>query len=377
MLTRLRRGLSPFLLPFPLVFLLVFPQQRATAQQAESDQVQEVGELQVMTFMRENSDRVSLVLVHNGEVLADQQPNQVLPLASTVKFALALDVARMSAEGLLDLNEQVPLAQLALFHLPGTDGGAHPAWIQSLPQGSQTLTASLLEVARGMTMYSSNANTEYIIRRLGRNRLETLGERFGVNPHTMVYPLVGTMWIHKSLPGPVKDYPSQLRALSDVEYRNLAWAWSDSMAADVSGSLRERFRLVGLAAQRVLSDRLPASSAKAYAGLAGSVNRRENFSEAEQQTSAKLLEFMMESPGNQQNFRHAGMKGGSTGFLLTNCLYATDHDGQQIELVYFLRDLQPLEAAALRTGMNAFELAVVTDENTRKSLAALFKPDND
>jgi len=330
-----------------------------------------------MTFMRENSDRVSLVLVQNGEVLADQQPNQVLPLASTVKFALALDVARTSAEGLLDLNEQVPLAQLALFHLPDTDGGAHPAWIQSLPQGSQTLTASLLEVARGMTMYSSNANTEYIIRRLGRNRLETLGERFGVNPHTMVYPLVGTMWIHKSLPGPVKDYPSQLRALSDVEYRNLAWAWSDSMAADVSGSLRERFRLVGLAAQRVLSDRLPASSAKAYAGLAGSVNRRENFSEAEQQTSAKLLEFMMESPGNQQNFRHAGMKGGSTGFLLTNCLYATDHDGQQIELVYFLRDLQPLEAAALRTGMNAFELAVVTDENTRKSLAALFKPDND
>lgn len=363
---------------FLLLFILIgFQQPNAKAQQTQNAPVPDAEELKLLTFMRENSDRVSLVLVRNGEVVADQQPKQVIPLASTVKFALALDVARMGAEGLWDLTEQVPLEQLERFHLPGTDGGAHTAWIESLPEGSQTPSASLLQVAQGMTMYSSNANTEYIIRRLGRNRIETLAERHGIEPHTTVYPLVGALWIPNSLPGPVKDFPSQLRTLTDMEYRNLAWAWSDSMAADASGSLRERFRLVGLAAQRVLSDRLPASTATAYAALAAKVNRRKDLVEKEQVTVAKLLESMMESPGNQQNFKHAGMKGGSTGFLLTKCLYTTDHDGLQIELVYFLRDLQPLEAAGLRAGMNAFELAVVTDENTRKSLAALFMPDGD
>jgi len=334
-------------------------------------------ELALMTFLREHSDLVSLVLVHNATVIADQQPGQEWPLASTVKMLLALEVIRMGAQGQLDLEEQIPLSDLKRFHLPGTDGGAHDAWLKSLPEEQRLGRVLLLDVARGMTMFSSNANTEYLIRRLGRNRAESLGERYGIAPHTPLYPLVGMLWIPNSLPGPVKDHPGQLRNLSDQQYRDLAWSWSDSLAADSTGRLRSRFRLAGLAVQRVFSDRLPASTAQAYAELAGSLNRRENLNKAEQNTLAYLLEYLMESPGNQANFRHAGMKGGSSGFLLTKCLYATEHDGQQIELVYFLNNLQPLEVAALRQGMNAFELAVLTDKAVREQLVELFPPDGD
>ncbi|MFP3471532.1 hypothetical protein R0J90_15940, partial [Micrococcus sp. SIMBA_144] len=52
------------------------------------------------------------------------------------------------------------------------------------------------------------------------------------------------------------------------------------------------------------------------------------------------MEGIMENPNNQDWLKHAGQKGGSTEFLVTNAAYATDKDGNSTEVAIFTNELE-------------------------------------
>lgn len=81
----------------------------------------------------------------------------------------------------------------------------------------------------------------------------------------------------------------------------------------------------------------------------------------------------MDNPTNQSWLKHSGMKGGSTAFVLTKALYATDKAGNHTALAYFLSDLSLMEVLRLQMRMNAFELALRQDAAFRKKLEAALK----
>ncbi len=62
----------------------------------------------------------------------------------------------------------------------------------------------------------------------------------------------------------------------------------------------------------------------------------------------------MENHANKTWLTHAGMKGGSTIFVLTKALYATLKDGTKIEMAYFFNDLTGDENQRLQKWMNHF-----------------------
>ncbi len=339
--------------------------------------------MSVQEFMEQYPDRVSLFLQVEDEAYADQKPNQVLPLASTIKMLLVADAMQMLSRGELDKDLKIPLESLERFHLPGTDGGAHMAWLAGLEQEASAVPelVDFPQLFRGILMYSSNANTEFLIRLMGRERMETLAERWEVDLSTAPYPFVGSILIPQYLQDneqvPQKDLPSALRALSADGYADLAWAMSDSLAMDEQSAIKENFKLSGLAAQKVWSERLVGSSARQWADLAFRFNRRSALSPYEQENLIKTHEFIMQSPGNQRLYQHAGLKGGSTGFLLSQCAYATTLEGERIELVYFLFNLNPLEVRLLSQKLNDFDAAILSDASAREELAKLFPPDNE
>ena len=74
------------------------------------------------------------------------------------------------------------------------------------------------------------------------------------------------------------------------------------------------------------------------------------------------------NPANRQWLAHAGMKGGSTAFVLTKALYATDKNGNQTELAYFFNNLEPEENVSLQADMNEFELKILTNPAFRDSI---------
>jgi D-alanyl-D-alanine carboxypeptidase len=80
------------------------------------------------------------------------------------------------------------------------------------------------------------------------------------------------------------------------------------------------------------------------------------------------MEGLMQNPANQQWLKHAGMKGGSTSFVLTKASYATDLKGNKTELAYFLYDLEPMENMMLQRKMNGFEYKLLVDDRFRESV---------
>ncbi|PIO47868.1 MAG: hypothetical protein CMR00_07690 [[Chlorobium] sp. 445] len=64
------------------------------------------------------------------------------------------------------------------------------------------------------------------------------------------------------------------------------------------------------------------------------------------------------------------MKGGSTPFVLTKALYATDKKGNKTELAYFLNDLNMIEMVNLLVSANEFELKILTNREFRDKIKA-------
>ena len=82
--------------------------------------------------------------------------------------------------------------------------------------------------------------------------------------------------------------------------------------------------------QRAWSDRLPAATTTDYVAIVEKINSRTFFDKPTQQFLDEVMEGILANPANRQWLAHAGMKGGSTAFVLTKGLYATDKNGNQV-----------------------------------------------
>ena len=114
--------------------------------------------------------------------------NEAFPLASVSKLLIFVEYARRVDAGLIAQDEQVTLATLNLYDLPGTNRGAHEDFLALYPAGVNTL--ALWDVAAiGMMQYSSNAAADYVLARLGvvawDDLLKALGMTSTDPPHAL------------------------------------------------------------------------------------------------------------------------------------------------------------------------------------------------
>ncbi len=107
-----------------------------------------------------------------------QNENELFPLATTYNLILISAYADQVSNGQIDPTEVIPLADLDRFLLPGTDGGAHYALIESLGAGRTSLTMD--ELARGILVYGSNAAADYLASRLEGIDFSPFFDRMGL-----------------------------------------------------------------------------------------------------------------------------------------------------------------------------------------------------
>src|SRR5690606_22030443 len=120
--------------------------------------------------------------------------------------------------------------------------------------------------------------------------------------------------------------------------------------------------------QKIWSDRLPAATVSDYVAIMKKINSRTYFNEKSQQYLDEVMEFILENPANRQWLEHSGMKGGSTPFVLTQSLYATDKKKNTTHMSYFLNDLTLLEKTRLQMSMNEFDLKILTSKKFREKV---------
>ncbi len=326
----------------------------------------------LLDFFVKNKMRAALYLVQNDTVLAQLNKDKLMPLASTVKIMVALEFAKQAAKNVFDENSLVPLKELDKFYLPNTDGGAHPSWIsyEKAKGHIQRDSVALINVARGMIMFSSNANTEYLMGLLGMDNVKNNIQLLGIRQHTAIYPMVSSLFLYQNPRKKTEEsILKSIRKLSDEQYSRYLYDIHKALKYDTVLKSKFRPQDLSLKMQKLWSDRLPASTVKEYAHICNVINNRRYFDENTYSILSVILESVMENPANKQWLQHAGMKGGSTMWVLTKAMYATTKKGERIELAYFFNDLSNAENTMLQQWMNKFELNILQDASFRKKVA--------
>lgn len=319
----------------------------------------------LLDFIKSNPAKSSMVLQKNNTVIARLNENKVMPLASTVKIIVAIEFAKQAAKHVIDTNTAVALSELEKYYLPNTDGNAHAEWLKYEKSLSHTTndSARLIDVARGMIMFSSNANTEYLTSLLGLKNVNSNIQLFGLVQHTIIYPLVSSLFIYQN-PRGLKEEKilKEIQKLKEDEYVHYTTLIHAELQHD--STYKSKFRPIDLTLpmQKLWSDRLPASTTNEYVKIASVLNNRKYFDSATYHVLGRILETVMENPLNQEWLDHSGMKSGSTLFVLTKTLYATLKNGNKVELAYFFNNLSGIENYKLQKWMNDFDLAILTDD---------------
>ena len=151
-----------------------------------------------VNFINQNKSRASVYITLNDTAISRLNETKLMPLASTVKIIVAIEFAQQSTHEVINENDYVPLSELDKYYIPNTDGGAHEAWLEYARKTNaiQGDSVKLIDVARGMIIYSSNANTEYLMDILGFDAVKDNISLFKLKQHTAIYPLVGSLFMY-------------------------------------------------------------------------------------------------------------------------------------------------------------------------------------
>ena len=117
--------------------------------------------------------------------------------------------------------------------------------------------------------------------------------------------------------------------------------------------------------QKIWSDRLPRSTTSDYVSIMNTLNSKTYYKKDVYEFLDPVMEQLMKNQKNSEWLVHAGQKGGSTAFVLTSAMYATDKEQNKTEIVFFSNDLSILEQKKLSQNLNAFQLKFLKEEKFR------------
>ena len=323
-------------------------------------------------FIQTNKNNSSVYISANDTIIAALNENKLMPLASTVKIMVAIEFAKQASRHIIDVAAYVALKDLDRYYLANTDGNAHPAdWLKYEQAKNNTRNDSimLIDVARGMMMFSSNACTEYLMDMLGFDNVKNNIQLFGLTQHTAIFPLVSSLFMYQN-PHKLSETKvlKGIGSLSEEEYCKYIFAIHNQLKYDSNFKARFRLQDLSVKMQKLWSDRLTASTTKNYVQLVKILNNRKFLDENAYGILAEILEFPMENKGFQAAFKHYGVKGGNTMFVLTHVIYLTKKNGDKIELAVFFNNLDSQQQQQLQRWLDPFEAQVIFDKAYRKKL---------
>ena len=324
-----------------------------------------------LNFIKSNKDRASVYITKDDIIISFLNEYKLMPLASSFKILVAVEFAKQAGTGLVDKNRYVALRELDKYYLPNTDGGAHPKWLVYEKNNNHIKADSikLIDVAWGMIMFSSNANTEYLMDLLGIDNIKSNIKLFGLKNHTALYPPVASLFMYQNPRNISEDkILKAINKFSDEEYSKNIFRLHFQLKHDSTFKARFRPQDLTMKMQKNWSNRLTASTTKDYIHLANILNNRKFLNDDIYKIISELMEFPMEDKNFQAVFSHYGVKGGSTAFVLTHVVYLTTKTGKKMEMALFFNNLDPVEERKLEGWLESFEAQVIFDDGFRASL---------
>ena len=254
----------------------------------------------VLNFIKDNPDKAAMTLIRNDSILVNINPNRRQPLASTVKLIIAIEYAEQVSAGTINPYERIYLADLDKFYVENSDGGAHVAWLNYIGPNIKQDKVSIKDIAKGMIMFSSNANTEWLSMRLGLHNINARLTKLEIANHSKIYYLVSSLFVGKELFPDLtnEDLEKAMRNLSIEDYITTTEAIHKKLLNDPNYKKDRGDRSLNI--QKIWSDNVPASTTSVYASLLKKINSRTYFSRGTQRYLDEILEFLLENPRNKE-----------------------------------------------------------------------------
>ncbi|MEK7017194.1 serine hydrolase [Bacillus sp. FSL R9-9410] len=321
----------------------------------------------VLNYIKEHKgdETCSLLIRKNGEVVTSVNENKKLPLASMAKIVIAVEFAKQVSEGKIHRDEQISLKELEKYYVKDTDGGAHPAWLEDAKARElvKSEQITLEEVSKGMIHYSSNANTTYLLEKLGIDRVNESIKELELTSHDTFSSYTASLYmrgyVEKELHVPEDQSLEMIRNMSNDEYNKHVLQIHEWMKDEEEWKKRDIPLKIDMEFQRIWSDRLVSANAKDYLSLMEKINSRNYFSKSMQDE----MENVFKGTVQNSKFEYAGQKGGSTAFVLTKSLYTTDKKGNKDEVVIMFNNIDnQITYQKLRNNIDYFIRDAITDE---------------
>ncbi len=278
-------------------------------------------------IINENKEHYSIILSEDDKVLISINPEVSRPLASVVKLIVAIEFAEQVSARQLDKTEQVPIGALERYHIPDTDGNAHEEWLSYLKKNQKLTNDSLValwEVARGMIAYSSNANTEYLMDRLGIDNVNDRLQKLGIRTHSKINYLVSDLYLTAG----------ELETNTDEElYDKCKLIHEKLKTGIISAGSFDHEKDLSLEKQQLLNNRMSSSTALEYYGLMKKISSNTYFTNEVQAELNSIIERQSQ-PEKYDIIRYGG-KGGSTLWVLNNAVYLERKNGKKYEFILF------------------------------------------
>ncbi|ENH96364.1 D-alanyl-D-alanine carboxypeptidase [Gracilibacillus halophilus YIM-C55.5] len=313
----------------------------------------------LLKYLIEHKSRISINIKENGKDTLSINTHQTFPLASTVKIVIAYCLVKQVNNGETDLNDEVKLSDVDCLYIPNTDGGAHIQWKESIDFPEYV---SLLDIAKGMMKFSSNACTDFLINRIGLDKINNSIEILQMHKHSKLNYLTPTLLIPGYLSNKRKIAWEKLNSMNNDVYHKISKDIFQHMKTSNVNQLKQHApKMLNKKMQLLINNRLPSSTTKEYCDLLYRIgndllNKKEK----------KLFsDIVLGESTKQGNDRYFWYKGGATLFVLTSALYRETQDSN-ISVSLFIQDNKSEDLYWIRGIFNQFILNVAKDDQFRE-----------
>ncbi|WP_169057669.1 serine hydrolase [Bacillus pumilus] len=323
----------------------------------------------LLTFVTKNKKDVSATMIENEEVVLDWNGDQKTPLASTMKLMVLFHFVKTVSSGDIKLDEKVALSDIEKFFIDRTDGGAHTYWLEVNDFSEH---ATLLDVAKGMMQFSSNACTDYLIDLLDLERINDQMKQAGLTEHDELMPLTPKLLWPAYVSDHERDAFKQMSDVTDKQYKSLMIEIFNIMKNDPEHkkALEEKLMkkdLLSLRIQSLLTQKMTKSTTNQYAHFMKRLQDELLTTEEKRLFSQIVLGETLKTE-TDQNFWY---KGGSTLFVVTAALYRKT-DISSISISLFINDPKADNSHWIEEVFNEFILTAAVDQNFRQQLIQAF-----
>lgn len=328
----------------------------------------------IIKFMIENPEMWSMSLIQNDNEIINYNKDKIIPLASTVKILYAVAFVNAVRNKFLNPDELVPIKEVDSLYLKNTDGNAHNAWKENESIGSEV---SLKEIAKGMIKYSSNACTDFIYYRLGKDKIDEVIRDYSLLQHTDIYPVNAAVlipsYLYMAEKVRKKDIAKTISEMPKRDFNLLATELLNKMIKGEANIFIEKLYIISdMNIQRELTKKLPAASSFEYVRLMYELGEKEKLTIEDKQ----LLDDLMGFADYREDGIRKWYKGGSTLFISTSASYRRN-DSENISFTFFIEDMSGMENIWIQRKYNEFIKAFLDDHLFRTKVLGVIDEIND